>query len=242
MQQDIKKIRRRTSSFKKDLRGKKFGELTPIKWLRGGKWECACSCGNTTTVDTRNLMSGHTKSCGCILANNGRSRIKNLKGMVFGHVLVIEEAGRTKGKNVRWKCVCEKCGREFITKAGSLLYGTTRSCGCVNSYGEERIFKILSDSGIEFATQYTFPDLRGKQNKPLRFDFAVFKNKVLQYLIEYNGEQHYRKVPGSFGESYDRLIECDNLKRKYCEANHIKLITIRYDEEISKNNVIPKNL
>jgi hypothetical protein len=29
---------------------------------------CRCDCGKTTTVHSRNLRSGHTRSCGCLLA------------------------------------------------------------------------------------------------------------------------------------------------------------------------------
>ncbi len=29
-------------------------------------WNCQCECGNTTIVSTKDLKSGHVKSCGCI--------------------------------------------------------------------------------------------------------------------------------------------------------------------------------
>lgn len=54
-----------------DLRGQKFGRLTPLeykkiqKWNRKG-WECACDCGNLTSVNTRDLLKGSIKSCGCL--------------------------------------------------------------------------------------------------------------------------------------------------------------------------------
>lgn len=64
----------------RDLRGQKFGRLTPIKYvlvylnsldkngkrIRIGKWECLCDCGNTTVVERSKLHTGHTKSCGCL--------------------------------------------------------------------------------------------------------------------------------------------------------------------------------
>lgn len=53
-----------------DLTGKTFGRLTVIR--KYGKdarneyiWECKCSCGNTTYVQTSRLKSGNTVSCGC---------------------------------------------------------------------------------------------------------------------------------------------------------------------------------
>jgi len=52
-----------------DLVGKKFNRLTVIKkdGHIGKKlvWECLCDCGNITRVATSEIISGHTKSCGC---------------------------------------------------------------------------------------------------------------------------------------------------------------------------------
>lgn len=61
---------------KLDLVGKKFGRLLVIKNLgiTTGKenknsyhrFECLCDCGNTCTVIGRLLVSGNTRSCGCL--------------------------------------------------------------------------------------------------------------------------------------------------------------------------------
>lgn len=55
----------------KDLTGRKFGRLTALSYHKGSrqkkaKWLCKCICGNTVLVDTFKLISGHTKSCGCL--------------------------------------------------------------------------------------------------------------------------------------------------------------------------------
>ena len=57
----------RKSNPREDLTGKEFNYLTPIYYIKGGKWHCKCRCGNETDVDTRNLKSSHTKSCGCLI-------------------------------------------------------------------------------------------------------------------------------------------------------------------------------
>ena len=54
----------RASKPRVDLTGKQFGYLTPVEYIKGGKWLCHCKCGNEKIVDTRNLNSGHTQSCG----------------------------------------------------------------------------------------------------------------------------------------------------------------------------------
>lgn len=53
-----------------DLTGKKFGKLTVIKRTHNSvhnaaQWVCICDCGKTVVVNSNNLRTGHTKSCGC---------------------------------------------------------------------------------------------------------------------------------------------------------------------------------
>ena len=61
---------------KKDLTGLKFGRLTVLyeaepRYTSGGHkkimWHCKCDCGKGTELDVHSidLISGHTKSCGC---------------------------------------------------------------------------------------------------------------------------------------------------------------------------------
>lgn len=71
-------ISRRTSGELKriDLTGKKFGILTVVRLFgstQRGKllWEAKCECGNIRHFQPDNLISGHSKSCGCILRKIG---------------------------------------------------------------------------------------------------------------------------------------------------------------------------
>ena len=58
---------------RKNITGQRFGRLIAIKptkrrynRLGGVIWECLCDCGDASYVVTRNLLSGGTKSCGCL--------------------------------------------------------------------------------------------------------------------------------------------------------------------------------
>ena len=59
----------------RNLLGKKFGRLTVVgKSFREGKrryWPCLCECGLNYHVPTNKLLSGHTKSCGCLRTDLG---------------------------------------------------------------------------------------------------------------------------------------------------------------------------
>lgn len=48
-----------------DLSKQEFGYLTVRKRVDIGIWECECKCGTIKNVLASNLISGHTRSCGC---------------------------------------------------------------------------------------------------------------------------------------------------------------------------------
>lgn len=218
----------RKSYPKRDLTVEKFGMLTPVEWLRGGKWVCVCDCGRETIVDTRNLVTGHTQSCGCMRYQS--KNVSDMTGYEDDNLKVISRSG-TIGETAAWECVCKHCGRSFRTKGSNIRFGLTRSCGCIHSANEQNIISMLSDNNVEFETQYTFPDLFGVGGRRLRFDFAIFECGKLRRLIEYNGLQHYKRVNGSWGDQYDINVENDRRKIEYCERNGIDLKIIKYCDE-----------
>jgi hypothetical protein len=70
---------------KHDLTNQKFGRL--IAMNEHGKsvsnrvtWLCQCDCGREKIVESKKLVSGHTKSCGCLnterITKHGMSRTK----------------------------------------------------------------------------------------------------------------------------------------------------------------------
>lgn len=77
----------------KDLTGNKYGRLTVLKRVEDAKngakrWLCKCDCGNEKIVRASNLISGSTKSCGCLQKENGIKRGKSSAshGMCGTHI------------------------------------------------------------------------------------------------------------------------------------------------------------
>ena len=224
----------RTSKPKVDLTGKQFTYLTPQYYIKGGKWHCLCICGNEIDVDTRNLNSGHTTSCGCRKKEQiSKANTTDMIGYEDRNIKVIERASSDTQGIALWKCICKHCGNTFITRGSSIRAGYITSCGCSHSRAEQIITELLSNYNVEFCTQYTFPDLLGDNGGKLRFDFAIFKNGILSHLIEFNGKQHYERAEGAWGDSFETLQHHDTLKKEYCNKNNIKLIILKYDEDIT---------
>lgn len=224
----------RQSKPRKDLTGQIFGYLTPLYYIKGGKWHCKCKCGNECDVDTRNLNSGHTQSCGC--KNYETKNIKNMEGFETNGIKVLSFAGVDNQQTALWTCECKYCGNIFITRGSSIRAGYINSCGCTHSKNEQIITKLLIDNNIEFATQYSFPDL--KDNRILRFDFAIFKNHTLSHLIEYNGPQHYIKPEGKWGDNFELMKKHDTMKINYCKEHNIPLIILTDNDYTLKDLLI----
>ena len=58
-----------------DLTGQRFGRLTAIEPTKERKngyimWRCLCDCGNETEARENSLVSGNTKSVGCLRKEN----------------------------------------------------------------------------------------------------------------------------------------------------------------------------
>lgn len=101
------------------------------------------------------------------------------------------------------------------------------------SRGEIKIEEILQEAGLIFKEEYIFPDLVSSSGRPLRFDFAVFDdNGDLDFLIEYQGIQHYEAKSKFGGYSGLRKQQYNDMKkREYCAKHNIPLITIPYWDE-----------
>lgn len=112
------------------------------------------------------------------------------------------------------------------------------------SRGEIKVKEILEQAKILFEQQYIFPDLTSTSGKPLRFDFAVFdEDGDLDFLIEFNGEQHYMAVEAYGGGK--KLIQQkynDTQKLRYCARKDIRLVIIPYYdyEELNLNYIFQK--
>ena len=77
------KIRKsKRDKFDKDVIGNKFGKLTPLKSLSDkgrAAYLCKCDCGNFIEVKRSELLSGKTKSCGCIRTETSKKSMEKIQ-------------------------------------------------------------------------------------------------------------------------------------------------------------------
>ena len=215
---------------------KQFGKLFVLETLWDEspvKVKCKCECGKIGIYTKRDVVSGHTKSCGCYSRMiTGESNFVDHSGFVSDYgVMIINPAYKNKRRQWVWNCECGFCKKIFQEIPARILNNHIKSCGCLrDSAREVFIENLLIELKVNYKTEYTFQDLLGKGSYPLRFDFAVFDHdSKLKCLIEYDGKQHFESVKIFGGEeSFERNIKYDALKNNYCERNGISLYRIPY--------------
>lgn len=145
----------------------------------------------------------------------------DLTNQVFGKWTVVGPSSkRATNGGLYWHCKCE-CGREKDVLGLSLRMHRSLSCGNHPniSKGNVKISEILDEAGIDYELEKKFSSCKDKTYLP--FDFYVNN----QYLIEYDGQQHYNK------ESifdYEYTHNHDLIKSQWCKDNQIPLIRIPY--------------
>ena len=215
-----------------DLTGKKFNRLTVKEksFKKGAEWYwlCECECGNTCEVMGSSLRANRTRSCGCLKKESDKApkgNVIDLIGQSFGQLTVIQRDGSDARGEAKWLCQCS-CGSTPISILGSnLRTGHTQSCGCNRrSHGELKIEHLLLDNNISFEQEKVLFKFSTGTNA--YFDFYVNN----QYLIEYDGETHYRyNLHGWHNEEQlTKQQERDKIKNEWCRENNIPLIRIPY--------------
>lgn len=224
----------------KDLIGQKFGRLTVIKRVPNKNkkvcWKCRCDCGNVVIVDAGSLLSGNTKSCGCLRQQTTHNiNYEDLTGQRFGHLVVIHQVNDKlySNKHILWKCQCD-CGNIIEVDSSRLKTGHTQSCGCIKmSHGEEKIQQILEENNIKYIyNKGIFKDLKSTNNRVLRYDFILLDDNQIPFrLVEFDGQQHFETIPFFERSHNNSNMERDKIKNNYALNNNIPLVRIPYTKE-----------
>ena len=105
----MKKLARYIVLTAYNLTGEKFGKLTTLyvdrDYTKRRKWKCSCDCGKEVSVATDKLISGHTKSCGCLKVGTPTHKLSKTR---FYKIWV----------GVKTRCDRETIGSKYYKDAG----------------------------------------------------------------------------------------------------------------------------
>ena len=131
-----------------------------------------------------------------------------------------------KNANEKVIIICSKHG-EFLQKPNAHTSGKTGCPICIETKGETAIRVFLENENINFIPQKKFNEC--KNLYPLSFDFFLPDYNI---CIEFDGEQHFRVVEFWNNNLEENQLR-DGIKNKFCKENNIRLIRIRYDENVN---------
>lgn len=204
-----------------DLTGERFGRLnvferepaTPENVKNGAMWKCKCDCGNTVTVKSNSLRSGHTKSCGCY--HNERT------------VEVNTTHGKYKNNIYRvWSSIKERCCNPHNKKY--LRYGARGIAVCEEWKNDFSAFYDYVSRLPHFGEAgYSIDRINNDGNyEPgnVRWaDFVMQNNNLSRnHLLEYGGKtqsiaQWAREIGMSYSALHSRIKRGWSIERAMAE-------------------------
>lgn len=113
---------------------------------------------------------------------------KDLTGMKFHHLTVIEQAGRDKYGKILWRCICD-CGKETVTHGRNLVNGHCKSCGCILNENRRKNSKY---KGLTATRPYRiWKEMIARCDNPNCVSFADYGGRGISVCNEWHGTQGF---------------------------------------------------
>ena len=192
-------------------------------------------CGNTFDIAPANFSQGNRcPVCFGMTKKDTISYTKEVEELTKDYKVL----GEYKNSFNKIKMLHIECGNYFKMNPHDFLRG--RRCPhCRQSYGETSVANFLKNNSIEYEFQKRFKDCKDKRALP--FDFYI---PALNSCIEFDGIQHFEPIDYFGGEkAFKEVRRRDGIKTKYCKEKGIKLLRIRYDEDVEEklNSILKKS-
>lgn len=183
--------------------GQRFGRLTVLRYDHSNKYNvryflCRCDCGNEKVVQRSALMSGATKSCGCL-----NEELKHRRKTNFKHGYCHKERLYETWKNMKRRC-CDPNNKRYALYGGRGIkvcnewlndYMAFRNWAMANGYADNlSIDRIDNDKGY-FPENCRWATTKVQEN-----------NMSRNHLLAYNGQTHtISEWAEILGMSYDTV-------------------------------------
>jgi len=178
------------------------------------------------------LPCQHLRGEGCKICkidkdiNNNRNKFIQKSNLVHSNKYIYDNINYKNNKSYI-NIICKIHG-QFKQRPDNHLNNVNGCPKCSLSKNERIIESFLIKNNINYKTQYSFENCKLKLK--LRFDFYL---PDINTCIEFNGIQHYKPVEYFGGiKTLEYNLKKDLIKENYCNKNNIKLILIKYFENV----------
>ncbi len=163
------------------LAGRRFGKLKVLRLDKGthhwGKrwWLCQCDCGKRCLVNTSALMTGETKSCGCLRGSSKRGRFTKARAQeAYSAAAKIQDGGK------EW--LSPKAAREHLEVSDVTLRKWADRCPWLD--GQGIVTRPFTGAMNRTLTYYALSDL----------DLIRTEKAKRKPIPEYTGQVHLREA------------------------------------------------
>lgn len=104
-------------------------------------YRCRCSCGSEGLVQQSNLLSGGSKSCGCLHAERASARMRKERGVASANQVLRYYLTNASRRGLEWKL--------SRTRFMELIAGECFYCGAMNSMIAIKQKDRLEHNGID---------------------------------------------------------------------------------------------
>lgn len=211
------------------------------------KISCVCNFCNSEFESTPNtLLTNYScPMCGKGFVKNSEEFVKQKHNLFVEKLKQINSSiapvGTYVGSKNKLKVRCSIDGCEWLAIPSNLLTGHS-GCPVCNSIskGESRIKNFLTDKEVSYEYQFRHPNLRGKSNYKLSYDFFLPEYNL---FIEFQGKQHETPIDYFGGESrFNTQIENDRAKKDFALQNNIELLEIWYYDYDNIEQILTEKL
>lgn len=176
----------------KDLTNIRFGRLIALKKIEFNKkchsssWLCKCDCGNYKIINSGNLQSGRTKSCGCLSIEIKKSRKKHGENNSNRLYRI--------WKGIKQRCNDDNChnykGREItMCKEWQDSYLSFKDWALENGYKDTLSIDRINNNGNYEPNNCRWATSKQQANNTRKTVFLTIKNetKSVSYWSEVSG-------------------------------------------------------